>query len=77
MRPQVNEVALSPQFSEKRFLGILLIDLPIGIGTLALGAILFIGLFRDPFDAVICGARCYIRRTKITGATTALICASM
>jgi hypothetical protein len=77
MRPQVNEVALSPQFSEKRFLGILLIDLPIGIGTLALGAILFIGLFRGTSDAVFCGARCYIIRTKIIAATSALICASM
>ena len=49
MRPQVKERDLSPQFSVERFIGILFIDIPIGIGTFGLENLLSIGLFWDPF----------------------------
>ena len=49
MRPQVKERDLSPQFSVERFIGILFIDIPIGIGTFGLEKKLSIGLFWDPF----------------------------
>ena len=49
MRPQVKERDLSPQFSVERFIGILFIDFPIGIGTFGLEKYLSIGLFWDPF----------------------------
>ena len=49
MRPQMKERDLSPQFSEEIFIGILFIDLPIGVGTFGLEKKLSIGLFWDPF----------------------------
>ena len=67
MRPQVKERDLSPQFSVESFIGILFIELPIGIGKFSLENFLSKGLFWDPFC-------CFCRRCVLLYAYTTNNC---